>query len=273
MSSIYVFRVGPLTSKGESLYVPVSPGKALEVVDAASDAAGLRQIAAQAAGATLTCEPRLAQAGAALGFTAAEMPAKLHAMRAKMALEIALAPDIDAIRDLAVWDQFLGAAGVFWRGASRQWWPSDTPVDVEVTGPREQRFEGVLVREPAPGMVLFETAGDALRYLGNSADERAAMLETRDNLRVAFEPGPAYALETLDARYGLAAVPRPRRTKNGQVQSIDEDALIALAAALRGMGGVEEIDRPAYGRVDVKGTSWRGFVRPLAPSAASPQAS
>jgi hypothetical protein len=266
MTSVYVFRVGPMTSKGESLYVPVSPDKAFEVVDAASDAEGLRKIAEQCEGDELTCEPRLAQAGAALGFTAAEMPAKLHAMRAMIALENALDPDLDAIRHLVVWDQFLGSAGIFWRGTSREWWPTDTPVDVEVTGPHEQRFEGVLTRAPELAFVLFDTPGDAARYIGSSVDERAAMLETRDNIRVTFEAGPAFALETLDERYGLGAVPRPRRTKNGQVQQIDEDALFSLAAALRGMGNLEEIERPAYGRVDAKGTSLRGFVRPLTPS-------
>lgn len=264
MTSVYVFRVGPMTRKGESLYVPVSPDKAFEVVDAASDAEGLRKIAEQCEGDELTCEPRLAQAGAAFGFTASEMPAKLHAMRAMIALKSALDPDIDAIDHLIVCDQFLGAAGIFWRGASRQWWPVDTPVDVEVTGPIAQRFEGALAREPVLSFVLFDSPGDAAQYIGSSAEERSAILETRDNIRVTFEPGPAYALETLEERYELGAMPRPRRTRNGQVQQIQEDELLPLAAALRGKGNLTELERPAYGRVDAKGMTLRGFVRPLA---------
>jgi hypothetical protein len=247
---LYAIKLGPIeTDEGRvHAYVGIrEDGSLASPVLEYRDKDALRTLAArESPGETLLCEARLARAGQAFGFVAAEAPAWVPMPRAALATVLALGPaimpgDPDALHML-----FHGAAE-FWRAKPWRHWSDADPIELVLTGAVERRFEAALMGAGGMeyGVALYPRAG-ALERIARRVDARRmheAMRE--DTLAVTFDAEPKFAVTALKQAYGLARMPAPVRLERGGLVPLEGLDLAILGGTLRLLATVTPRHREA----------------------------
>ncbi|HTJ43925.1 MAG TPA: hypothetical protein VL463_17590 [Kofleriaceae bacterium] len=230
----YAFKLGPLETGEGRAYAYLAVGQDGHVYPATfthRDADGLEAIASDAGGDELVCEPRLARAGAELGFTPAELPAWARGPRADLAAVIALGPERlagnrDALRI------FFEGATAFWRGKPWRHWTDEDLIEVTLTGGIEATYEAAIM-----GNARI-TYGVAL-YPHRGARERIARGVAReDTLAITFADRPRFAIAALKDAYGLTRLPSPIKIDRGEVVSLANEDLAILGAVMETCAGL-----------------------------------
>jgi hypothetical protein len=261
VTRVQVFRIGPLDGIDRRLYVP-SSSLPLQVVDAASDEEGLRQIIQQRPDADFVVAPDLSDAARQLGLLSATLDDQAEVMRVTVALKIALEDDWGAISGPWVVDTLLCGCADFLTARFVSRWPVKMPLEVELKGDVEVRLSGAIVAEPHPGLVLFVDPMAAKGFVVLAADERASYLESHDHRRVSLEPAPRYAAEWLQHFYSIDCMPRLAVWQGGTRAVVANDDALILGGTLRALSQIREPKDINYAITQTPGRTVRTFVAP-----------
>lgn len=264
MNDVRIFRIGPLDDAGTSLYVPVSPARSLETVDARNDEEGISKIVEQWPEGTYICSPDLAAAAARLGIAVAPLEAITEGTRIWTAMSIAQSPDFDDI--VSPWSVLIlmrGTTDFFVRDVTRRW-PWRLSIDIELRGDREARWFGALLAMPYSGLVLFREAAEAKECALLDGEVQQGFIAQHDHLRVQFEPAPAYVAEWIREFYKIDRMPRLTKRRGDKILADDEDALV-MGGVLSALGLVEEIRETVYSVTRTPGREVRTFISPGEP--------
>jgi hypothetical protein len=254
---LYALKLGPIeTGEGPvNAYLGFDDvGSLRPPILGRSDAAALRELAAGAPrGTPLRCEPVLAEAGQRLGFQPAPVPETLIPIRAALAVGFALGKLAERIRNPEVFYELARATAGYVQAAPWRYWNDETPIEVAISGSVSARFEAVVLGSGG------ETYGLALYADRGAAAEVAALVEAGrvreaaliESLSVTLDDKPAYVIRSLEAAFGVAAVPTPMRTGRAELELPSEQDVVALAAAMDAVAQLTPASLTATARLEV----------------------
>ncbi len=235
----YVFRLGPLETKTEWAHVylglDVERGLCPPVFEQ-DDAKALRALAAQVpAGVARVCEPRLADAGRAFGFTPGPAPDAAVSVRASMAIGLALGPLASNIHDPGIFLELADATATYVEAAPWRHRDGDTPLDVTLSGALAGHFECSVLGHGGEtfGLALYPGRGAVARLTALVEQGRMADAAGVESFAVTLDEKPAFAVEALREAFGLSSLPVPAHVRKGKAVPVTEAEVVALAAALR----------------------------------------
>jgi hypothetical protein len=269
---LYAMRIGPLLlPEGGAPYAFLGITDAGHVVAPLlthHDAKGLRHLAAQAQGEELRCEPGLVHAGREFGFKAGPMPESAIPMRASFVLGVGIGKVYADVRNPDLLLDLAQAAAEFWRARPFDHWTDEQAIEIELAGAMNRTVEASILGNGGQeyGLALyFEPGGiqKIVRAVDQGRPEKAAAVEA---LAMTLDDEPAFAVEALDAAYGLPRVPIAMRSGR-ELRSVNELELSALTAAVRAVAKLTPGMRDTTAVAEVEGMKSIARVRAPEPDA------
>jgi hypothetical protein len=263
----FAIKLGPVeTGEGRiTVYAALGEADVMPPVLARRDLDGLRQLAEQAPGEELCCEPALAEAGRTLGFTAGPLPEGARQARALLATVLALGGLVGRARDPEAILALVLASAAFWRARPWRHWYNIQALDVEVSGALTRRFEGSILGNGGEeyGVALYERKGALRRVAALVAEGRMEEATHLAALGVTMDERPRYAVKALKDAFGLPRVPVPMKIRRGDPGPVDARELAVLATALHAVAALTRAKLETTSEAVLGGT--RTVVRVRAP--------
>lgn len=233
---LHLFHLGPLPFGERLLWLlsAVDPQGAFSHQALDRDlAAGLTAVAAKHGAENLRVEPALAELAAPLGIAPAPLPAQ--ALKPRAVLAFAFVNGHALCRTTSVIAAFLEACARFGEVAPWMQFTSREAFRVRIReGWREWTLEGaVLGSDEDCGFALYDRSGSAERLAGALQSGRLAAARRIDSVSVLFQAGPPWAVEAVQAGYGLPEFPSVARLQRGSPRNPEPLELLQLGAALR----------------------------------------
>jgi len=261
---LYAVKIGPIpTGEGKAtFYCGFEQGKLHTPVLADSDQDGLRRLAAQAKGAELVCDARLAKAGKKLGFEVADAPEFVRAGTVAMITSLAAGPCGHSLGKPLVLYSLAVAASRFHISAPWTRWHDDEAIPTSFSGGYKGRFEAAILGHVGQdrGLALYSKKGAAAKVAKLVAAGKPTQARRFDSLAVVFDDEPAFAVDLFDRMLGVPAVPIAIKLKGGKPQVVNEAEVLGLAAALNAAAALHPRAREIVGDAGVAGYS-KGVVK------------
>jgi len=256
---LYAFSLGPIeTEEGTATaYVGLTPTHAFPILFGAPPAEALRELAKDAEGEELRCDPSLASLAAPFGFEPCEPPAWAVAARATLALVMALG-DLGAQIARGPVEHFLSATSAFMQAEPWKHWKDDAVVDVRVSGLEDKTYEASIMGAAGIeyGLALYEGRGAMVKIARLQDEGRTREAKVRA-IAVTVDQKPAWALEPIEAASGLRGVPVPMKMADGGAGPVDAIDLATLAAALLAVAKLTPLQPEASARLAADGPGGR----------------
>ena len=233
---LHFFHLGPLTLGEQLLWL-------LSAVDEQGAfthptlerelSAGLAAVAARHGAENLRAEPALTELAAPLGIESGPLPAQ--ALRPRAVLAFALANGHTLFQSPSVVASFLEACARFGEAAPWTVFTSREAFRVVLAeGWRHWvREAAVLGSDEDCGLALFDRTGSTERLALALRCGRLTAARRIDSVSVQFQSGPPWAVEAVQAGYGLPEFPSVVRLERGRPREPEPEELLQLGAALR----------------------------------------
>lgn len=254
---LYAVKIGPIpTDEGRAtFYCAFEEEKLHPPVLADSDAEGLRQLAAQAPGAELYCDPGLAKAGQKLGFEPVDAPEWAKASTVAVLTALAAGPHGESLGSpLAVYALAVAAAR-FRLSAPWTLWSEADALQVSFSGAFKGDFEASLLGNGGAeyGLALYKGKGSVAKVARLLVDGKLEEARRVDSLALVFDDQPPFAVELFERLLGMPAVPVALRLKGGEPKPVREEEALALAAALNAAAAIHPRARGVIGDAGAEG--------------------
>lgn len=267
--TVYVFTVGPFED-GTRLYVPMGDGEStdLDPVRATDDVDGLREILGHLTTEDLVCSPELRTAADVLGLPSKDLPADLAGTRVQIAIDNAQNHAMDRIESAWSHLRLMTATRDFLNSGIASRWPARQSFDIELRGDRCELLAGWIsagAPESVTTVTVVRSQAEAKSLALSSAEEQVHRLSTLDHVSVGLVRPPEYALELIEAFYGIAVMPTFEKVEGGEpVLPTDEDALL-MAGVLSALAMSSRVNEVAHSTTETPGRNVRTFVAAGAP--------
>jgi hypothetical protein len=264
----FVFKIGPVSSgQGTVNAYFVYPG----IEDKYSffgddDYSVLAEIAAAYPGETIECEPKLATAGATLGFgEGAFTPHRSH-MVGICTLDLALPRQLKGIKREGLIYQFGTACAEFCKASPWRYNFAQDTVQITFVGSVQKRAEAKVLGAAGKeyGLIIFWGLGANARITTLRDARSVADAAGIDVLGVTFTDEPAFAIDGMVRAYGLNRLPMPLKVQSGKLVTVDDIDLMLLATALQGLSALSDEGVDGSGHVKVADLEVWSVVRPRA---------
>lgn len=180
----------------------------------------------------LLCSPELAEVGKLYGFTPSATPAGVRAIRAQLAMVLAMA-------DLAPQASgellpLMEASAVFWDNRPWERLPADESIAVSILGAFSATYEVAVMGAAGEtfGVALYPKAGSIaklVRAVDAGRPDQAVRLES---VSVTFDEEPRFAARAVEAFCGLPRVPIGFATRKGTTTPLLATDALAAAATM-----------------------------------------
>lgn len=267
----FAIKLGPVeTGEGRiNVYTAVGEAGVTPPVLARRDLDGLRQLAEQAPGEELRCEPGLAGAARTLGLSFGPLPEPVLRERGLLAVVLALGDLVGRAGDLEALLALVLAGAAFWRARPWRHWYNIQALDVEVSGALARRFEGSILGNGGQeyGVALYARKGALRRVSALVLEGRMEEAAYLPAIGVTMDDGPRYAVKALEDAFDLPRVPVPMKIRRGGAGPVAARELAVLAAALRAVAALTPAKLETTGEVVLGGTRTVARVRAPEPGA------
>ncbi len=242
---LHLFHLGPLTILGRPSYVLAGvdeQGGFSEPLVAQDLQAAIADLAKGLRPENVRCEPGLAEY-AGPGTEIAALPPQAIIPRAVYAWAFVSAPE--AVHSPGIIAAFLQACAGFWEASPWGCFTSRSVFPVELReGSREWDREAAVLgsEEEQCGLELYDRRGSVARLAAALDRGRISAARKIDSTCVTFELKPTWAVEAVQAAYGLPFFPNVVRFRRGRPRAPERLELLQLAAALEvvAMAGSDE---------------------------------
>ena len=232
---LHLFHLGPLKLLGCPSYVIAGVdehGAFSEPLVAQDLQAAVADLTKGLGPASLRCEPGLAEF-AGQGVEIAALPPEAIIPRAVYAWAFVSAPE--AVHSPGVIAAFLQACARFWEAGPWGRFTSRSAFRVELReGYREWNREAAVLgsEEEQCGLELYDRPGSVARLAAALDGGRISAAQEIDSTCVTFGLEPTWAVEAVQAAYGLPVFPNVMRLRRGRPRAPERLELLQLAAAL-----------------------------------------
>ena len=216
---LHLFHLGPLTILGRPSYVLAGvdeQGVFSEPLVAQDLRAAIADLANGLGPDNLRCEPGLAEF-VGPGIEIAALPPQATIPRAVYAWAFVSAPE--AVHSPGIIAAFLQACARFWEAGpwGRFTWRSVFPVELR-EGYREWNREAAVLgsEEEQCGLELYDRRGSVARVAAALDGGRISAARKVDSTCVTYEREPTWAVEAVQAAYGLPVFPNVVRLCRGR---------------------------------------------------------
>jgi hypothetical protein len=232
---LHLFHLGPLKLLGSPSYVIAGvdeQGGFSEPLIAQDLQAAVADLTKGLGPDNLRCEPGLADF-AGKGIDIAPLPPEALVPRAVYAWAFVSAPE--AVHSPGIIAAFLQACARFWEAGTWGQFTSRNGFRVELReGYRGWNREAAVLGSDVDqcGLELYDRPGSVARLATALDAGRISGARKFDSTCVTFELEPAWAVEAVQAAYGLPVFPNVVRLRRGRPRAPDRLELLQLAAAL-----------------------------------------
>ena len=232
---LHLFHLGPLKLLGRPSYVLAGvdeQGAFSEPLVAQDLQAAVADLTKGLGPENLRCEPGLAEF-AGPGIEIAALPPEAIIPRAVYAWAFVSAPE--AVHSPGIIAAFLQACARFWEAGPWGRFTSRSAFRVELReGYREWNREAAVLgsEDEECGLELYDRPGPVARLAAALDGGRISAARKVDSTCVTFELEPTWAVEAVQAAYGLPVFPNVVRLRRGRPRAPERLELLQLAGAL-----------------------------------------
>jgi hypothetical protein len=233
---LHVFHLGALTLAGRLLWLLSAVDEQGAFTHPTLEGelpAGLAAMAARYGAKSLRAEPALAELAAPLGIESGPLPTQ--ALRPRAVLAFALVNGHSLFQRPSVVASFLEACARFGEAAPWTLFKSTEAFRIALAeGWRHWiREAAVLGSDEDCGLALFDRTGSTERLSAALRSGRSAAARRIDSVSVQFQSSPTWAVEAVQAGYGLSEFPSVVRLERGRPREPEPEEILQLGAALR----------------------------------------
>ena len=245
---LHLFHLGPLKLVGHPSYVLAGvdeQGAFSEPLVAQDLQATVADLTKGLGPENLRCEPALAELLGPAGMAVGPLPPEALVPRAVYAWAFVSAPQ--AVHSPGIIAALLEACARFWEAGAWARFTSRSGFRVEQReGDREWVREAAVLGsdEQQCGLELYDRPGSVARLAAAQDGGRISAARKIDSTCVTFELEPTWAVEAVQAAYGLPVFPNVVRLRRGRPRAPERLELLQLAAALETvamLGGEERL--------------------------------